>query len=220
MIELVGHSLAFAVRVDDAFTSSPVREELIVSLDTGERPVTAPGGGTRQSDGTYRFIDLPTPPATRQLTVTSPSGSGFTWTAATTVSMPLPDRRQPIVVPMWPTARAAVAGNVIAIRGAVDVGGTALSGQEVRIRPVLTPPPSPPPPIRRTRSDAGGAFLFVVASMTEVDELTGDVPLKVEVPGHAIAAIDVIRGSTITTFTTSTFEVPPGRETSVRFHLS
>jgi hypothetical protein len=218
VIEEVRHSLAFAIRVDDAFTDRPVGEELDVSIDTGETPVAAPGGGRRQADGTYRFIDLA--PGPRQVAVASPSGVGFTWTATTSVAVPIADRRAAIVIPMFPTTSASAPTNVIAIRGVLVTAG---AGQEVQINPVLNPPPTPPPPLpppRFTRCDADGEFLFVVAGGTQIDPPSGLVPLKVDVPGRGVTSVEVFEGLTATIYPTHTFFVPPGRELRVRIHLS
>jgi len=210
VIESVRHLLAFAVRVDDHFREAPVTEELAVELDTLE-PATrnAQRTGFRHEDGTYRFLDLAAGP--RQVRVTSPSGCGFTWTATTAVGVPVADPRQPVVVELWPTPRAAAPPGVIAIRGVLM---TAPTGQEVRIEPVASSPRN-----KRTRCDDRGEFLFVVAGWTELDPATGRVELSVAVPTRTVTSVDVDDGGLVTSFPGSTFSVPPGRETRARIHL-
>jgi hypothetical protein len=210
--EDVRHVLSFALRVDDAFADVPIAEELAVSLDTGEVPLNAPDhDGPRQADGTYRFIDLA--PGPRQLTILSPSGDGFTWTATTPVAIPIADPRQAVVVSMWPTPQARTPLGVIAIRGVLV---TAAAGTEVHIDPVATPPP----PGKKTRCDAAGEFVFVVAGWTEIDKPTGMVELTATVPAHTVTSVDVLDGTTVTTYASPTFFVPPGRDTRVRIHLT
>lgn len=209
--EEVRHLLSFALRVDDAFVDVPIAEELRVSLDTGEAPLQAPDHhGPRQADGTYRFLDLA--PGPRQLTIASPSGDGFTWTSTTPITIPIADPRQAVVVPMWPTPQARAPLGVIAIRGAL---ATAPAGTEVQIDPVATPPPG-----KKTRSDADGEFLFVVAGWTEIDPTTGMVELAATVPAHTVTSVDVLDGSTVTTYPSPNFFVPPGRDTRVRIHVT
>jgi hypothetical protein len=210
-VEHVRHRLSFALRVDDAFVDAPIAEELHVSLDTGELPLPAPDhDGPRQADGTYRFLDLT--PGPRQLTITSPSGDRVTWTATTPITIPVADPRQAVVVSMWPTPQARAPLGVIAIRGAL-VAATA--GTEVHIDPVATPPPG-----KKTRCDATGEFLFVVAGWTEIDPTNGMVELTAAVPAHTVTSIDVLDGSSVTTYASANFFVPPGRDTRVRIHLT
>jgi hypothetical protein len=209
IIEGVRHRLGFAVRVDDHFAGTPVREPLAVALDTGEQPVrSADRAGVRHADGTYRFINLT--PGPRQLVITSPTMTAFTWTASTPIAVPVADPRLPVVVEMWPTPLASAPPGVIAIRGALV---TAPAGQEVRIEPVDTPPLG-----RRTRCDADGEFLFIVAGWTTVT-VDGRIRLTVAVPGRVVTAVDLIEGSTTTNVPGAQFEVPPGRELRARIHL-
>ena len=210
-VEDVRHRLSFALRVDDAFVDAPIAEELRVSLDTGEAPLKAPDhDGPRQADGTYRFLDLA--PGPRQLTIASPSGDGFTWTATTPIAIPIADPRQAVVVSMWPTPQARTPLGVIAIRGALV---TAPAGTEVHIDPVATPSPG-----KKTRTDAAGEFLFVVAGWTEIDPTSGLVELVASVPAHLVTSVDVLDGPTVTTYATPNFFVPPGRDTRVRIHVT
>jgi hypothetical protein len=214
--EDVSHDLAFAVRVDDAFTDVPVAEELAVVLDTGAQPVAAPDHvGGRQADGTYRFLDLG--PGTYLVSVTSPSKRGFTWDPTSSVTVPVANRADAVVVPMWPTPQASAPTGTIALRAVLDGAAPA---QEIRIRAVLTPPPALPPPVRRARSDADGELLFVVAGATQIDDTTGLVPLHVDAPGHAVTAVDVVDGVASTTYAGADFFVPPRGQTRVRIHLS
>jgi hypothetical protein len=210
-VEDVRHLLSFALRVDDAFVDAPIAEELAVWLDTGEAPIKAPDhDGARQVDGTYRFIALA--PGARLLTITSPSGDGFTWTATTPITIPIADPRQAVVVSMWPTPQARTPLGVIAIRGALV---TAPAGTEVHIDPVATPSPG-----KKTRCDAAGEFLFVVAGWTEIDPTTGMVELAATVPARTVTSVDVLDGPTVTTYSSANFFVPPGRDTRVRIHLT
>lgn len=208
MIEIINHSIAFAVRVDDAFSDLPVADHLDVTANDHEKPVMAADrSGTRHSDGTYRFIDLEA--GTYQVRVRAPRG--FTWTPATPVTVPVPDRTQPVVITLWPTPDADPPLGAIAIRGRLV---TAAAGQEVNIEPVATPALG-----RRTRCDADGEFLYVIAGWTELDPATGLVELDAVVTGRTVTSVDVLDGATTTTYSGSTFAVPPGRDTRARFNL-
>lgn len=210
MIESVRHRLSFAVRVDDHFTASPVTEELLVEVDSGEEAVRNPQrSGFRHSDGTYRFLSVR--PGPRLVRVVSTSGAGFTWTPTTPVAVPLPDPGVPVVVEMWPSAQADAPLGVVAVRGVLV---TAAAGQEVRIEPVDTPALG-----KRTRCDARGEFLFPVPGWTEAVPSTGRVRLDVSVPARTVASVDVVEGTTTTHFVGSQFDVPPGAETRARINL-
>lgn len=207
MIELVQHSLSFAVRVEDAFTGNLILEELDISVSPLAKPVpNRERTGMRHSDGTYRFIDLE-PDAYE---VTLRSAKGFTWTATTVVTVPLADRRTAVRIQLFPTPAADAPLGVIAIRGALVTA----ANHEVRIEPTATPALG-----TRTRSDASGEFLYVIAGWTALDPTTQLVALAATVPGRTVTSVDVSDGFTTTTYSGSTFSVPPGRDTRARFHL-
>lgn len=216
MSELVEHSLSFAVRVDDHFSGLPATEQLAVTLDTPDVPVpTEARTGTRFPDGTYRFIGVPA--GARTITVTSPSGTAFTWAPTTLVTLPLPDRRVPVVIELWPAPNAAIQAGTLVIRGKLV---TATAGQVVQIEAQAYPIAPPfPPRNRRTRCDAAGEFTFVVVGTMGV---TPDnfVSLVVTVPGRTVTSIDIVDGSTVTNTPGSTVLVRPGRETRALIHLA
>ncbi len=207
MIELVQHSLSFAVRVEDAFTDTPVLEELDISVSPLANPVAnRDHSGARQSDGTYRFIDLE--PDAYGVTIRSPNG--FTWDPATFVAVPVPDRRIPIRIKLFPSPSASPPLGTTAIRGKLVTA----ADQEVQIEPTATPALN-----THTRSDATGEFLYVIAGWTKLDPLTQLLELAATVPGHTVTSVDVFDGVSTTNYSGSTFSVPPGRDTRARFHL-
>jgi hypothetical protein len=215
MSELVEHSLSFALRVDDHFTNNPVASELAVTLDTPDVPIgNQTRTGTRFPDGTYRFIGVPA--GSRIVTVTASDGTAFTWTPSTPVILPLPDRRIPVVIELWPTPSASIAVGALVVRGKLV---TAAAGQIVQIEAQAYPTsPAFPPRNKRTRSDANGEFAFVVAGSMGVRP-DNKVALACTVPGHTITSIDVVDGATTTTTAGSNLLVTPGRETRAIFHL-
>lgn len=210
-IEVVGHRLSLVVRVDDHFSRTPWPEDLVVELDSKEPSVEAPGGGrTRHADGTYRFVDLRS--GAKQLTVSSPAGDAFTWTASTAVVVPLADPADPVVVEVWPAANARIAAGSLVIRGRLV--GTAAAGLEVRMEVAGLSPRN-----RRTRSDANGEFAFVhVGPMQLTSSYT--VELTTDVPTRTIASVQILDGDTNPIVVGSTFAVPPGRETRALFNLT
>lgn len=209
-VEVVRHRLAFAVRVDDHFTATPVARELGVTLDTGELPVPALGGTTRHGDGTYRFLDMTGGP--RQLRIHDPLGHRFTWDPTTPVNVPVADRRTPLVVETWPSPAATLGPGLIGIRGRLV---TAAAGQRVEIAPDLTTAP-----VRYTRCDANGEFLFVLAGWVGIDPVTGLVPVTITVPARTVVSVDLIEGGVVTNIPGASFAVRPGGETRARFNLT
>lgn len=216
MSELVQHALSFAVQVNDHFSGNPVADELNVTLDTPDMPIaTQARTGTRFPDGTYRFIDVPV--GARVITVSSADGTAFTWTPTTPVTLPLPDRRVPLVIELWPTPTATIAAGNLVIRGKLV---TAAAGQVVQIEAQAYPTtPLFPPRNKRTRCDASGEFAFVVAGTMGVRP-DNKVSLVCTAPGRTIISIDVVDGAAITSTPGSTLLVPPGRETRAIFHLA
>lgn len=200
-----------AVRVDDHFTEAPWPTEVEVALDTREGPVQVQGGGgTRHADGTYRFIGLA--PGPRQLAVTAPGGSAFTWAASTPVGLPLASPALPIVVELWPSPSARIAAGTIVIRGRLV---TAAAGQVVRMEVAGLAAPRN----RRTRCDGAGEFVFVVVGSMAVNA-DYRVELDVTVPGRTLASIQILDGDTNPTTPGATVAVPPGRETRALFNLT
>jgi hypothetical protein len=228
LLEVVHHRLSVAVRVDDHFTSTPVAEELRVELETLERGVpTRAGNGHRHDDGTYRWANLADGP--RLIHVSSPSGRWVAWEPAPLVTLPLADRRAPVVIQVWPTPNAMVPAGVTAVRGTL-IGTGIGSGQRVEIESLETPARG-----HFTRTDSRGDFLFLLPGWLEAypriepeDPDEPDVPpvpnlgveLEVRVPGRTVTGIEIVVGGTATLFTGSKVFVPPGRETRARIHLS
>jgi hypothetical protein len=231
-VESIAHHLMLAVRVDDHFSGVPWPGELAVTIDSQEPPIAAGRGRTRHADGTYRFLGRGAGP--RQVSVAGPEV--FTWTATTAVTVP---RTTPLVVEVWPSARAALPAGTLAIRGRL-VGG-AVTGQEVRIElGGPTPPPPPPPALpvrnRRARADASGEFVFVVAGPSVLIRQPQPAPpppptppappippqlrLVVTVPGRTLASIQILDGATNPTMAPDQFLVSPGRETRALFNLT
>jgi len=103
-VEIARHQLSVAVRLDDHFTGEPVKAELQVSLSTREAGVKAASGSLRHADGTYRFLDLANGP--RDVKVTVPDNTAFTWTPVTPITIPLADARVPVVIEVWPSPKA------------------------------------------------------------------------------------------------------------------
>src|SRR5450432_1956412 len=99
----VGHPLSFAVMFVDYFLGHAVEEELAISVNGPVAPIRAQGGGRRQADGTYRFVDLEPGPYT--VTFDVPSGYYRALTPPLMVTVPLIDTelQRCVVQPLWPT---------------------------------------------------------------------------------------------------------------------
>ncbi|MEO8553799.1 MAG: hypothetical protein ABI678_27690, partial [Kofleriaceae bacterium] len=69
--DVIRHRLAFALRVEDHFSASPIDETLDIAIDSDESGVRSRAGSLRHDDGTYRWSDLGD--GIRELTITSPS---------------------------------------------------------------------------------------------------------------------------------------------------
>lgn len=223
-IETVRHGLALAVRVDDHFTMAPARSEYSVTIDSHEPPAPrSDNGGVRHADGTYRWL-TPVKAGARQVTVTG--DAVFTWTATTSVVLPLPDPKTPVVIEVWPAPNAVAAVGSLALRGQVvprPAAAPVALGQEIRIEAVGISTLRN----RKSRCDANGEFLFVVHGPTELTnapaaDKRAKVRLSVTAPAplRAIDSVDVFEGGTVTTFPGSQFAVLPGRETRIRIKLS
>lgn len=208
--ETLHHALSLAVRVDDHFSGRPWPRALTVALDSQEPPLrTADGASPRHADGTYRFVAVK--PGVRTVTVT-PADDSFTWTPTATVDLATHDRRQPLVIEVWPGPHASFTPGTLVLRGRL-VGAVA-PGLEVRVEVVGAPPRN-----RRTRADATGEFVFPVFGMVE---LTADqrVELAVTVPTRTVASIQILDGDTDPVTAGSHVTVQPGRATRARLTLT
>jgi hypothetical protein len=156
------HRLAAAVRFVDAFTTSPLRVPLLVSVPARRWPALYSAG-----DATYRFLvsNGAVLAGAFDVDVTAPGGEYVNWEP---FQMQLPPPALPHPPPLragdflltrnlWPTpllrlppAETAVAGLVVS-NSAAPVAG-------LRVR--LYKPPGPPPANQYTRTDASGGFLF------------------------------------------------------------
>jgi hypothetical protein len=211
-VEIARHQLSVAVRLDDHFTGEPVKAELQVSLSTREAGVKAASGSLRHADGTYRFLDLANGP--RDVKVTVPDNTAFTWTPVTPITIPLADARVPVVIEVWPSPKARAPSGVLAVRGHLEAASVA-SNQEVQMEVVSGFPPRN----KRTRIDSDREFLFLV--MGPMEQTTDHkIQIDVTVPGRTIASIDITDGSGTTTFPGSTFDAPPGGEIRAVIKLS
>jgi hypothetical protein len=156
------HRLAVALRFVDAFTDTPVRVPLAVSIPAQAWPARYGG-----SDATYRFLvtnaDLPA--GTFAVTVTAPGGEYVNWEP---VSVQLPPPGLPhapplrasdflVTRPLWPTPRLRLPPAETAVLGRVV---SASAAPVAGLRVALFTPPGPPPAAPYTRTDARGEFLF------------------------------------------------------------
>jgi hypothetical protein len=211
-VESVRHELSLAVRIDDHFTGEPWPAPALVELDTGEPAVaTADGRSRRHADGTYRFVKVT--PGVRTVTVT-PGGGAFTWSASTTVDLATFDRSQALAIEVWPAPGGRAPSGTLAVRGRL-AGPAPLGGLEVRIEVVGAPARN-----RRSRSDASGEFLFIVAGAVETSGTDQAIELDVTVPGRTVASIQIIDGATDPVTAGHIVRVRPGRELRARINLS
>jgi hypothetical protein len=207
------HSLSFAVRFDDHFFGEPVPEELPVRLSPSQRrPVKGPSGKARQSDGTYRFVDVE--PGSHRVLWLPPFEDAFrTWTSwgpPLEVSVPLADPAAVVVADLWPTPEAGVRAGTTAIRGKVVGPGAAGLGVS------LTRTGSPPTD-RTSRTDRFGEFLFPLPMRLEPNA-ANLLPLTVRVAGRTVSRC--VAEPIGTEFPGADFTVRAGVVTRVKFFLA
>lgn len=207
--DVIGHRLAFALRVEDHFSATPVDETLDIAIDSKTPPVSSRAGSVRHDDGTYRWCDLGD--GQRALTITSPSGRWISWNPAPlTISVPLVDPRAAVKYEMWPTPLASVRPGVSAIRG--KLLGAAVARLRVMIRGAGQPPTG-----RYTFSDEAGEFLYLLPGGHWPITTTGMLDLQISVLGRTVTG-GVIAGDG--SFATDQFELSPSRDMRVRFHVT
>jgi hypothetical protein len=156
------HRLAAALRFVDAFTGTPVRVRLAVSI-----PARRWRALRVAADATYRFVvtDADVPAGVFDVAVTAPGGKYVNWEPFT-MKLPLPAvPHLPPVRPsdflitrtLWPTPQLRLPPRETAVLGLIRNG----AAQPVAgLRVALFKPPGPAPAAPYTVTDAGGAFLF------------------------------------------------------------
>jgi hypothetical protein len=210
------HTLSLAVRFNDYFLREPVADELPVRLSpTFQRPVRNGAGKTRQSDGTYRFVDI-APGSHRLLWSPSFEDSFATWTSwepPLDLTLPLTDPSEVVDVDLWPTPSASVRAGTTAIRGKL-VGANAVA-QEVSLRRTGSAQPG-----RVTRTDRYGEFLFLLPATIDS---TPQAQAQVQLPLTVTVTNRTVSGGTIepagTAFAGSNFVVRLAVATRVKFSL-
>ena len=177
--DLWRHSLSFVLRFNNHFTGEAVGHELAVRLDGSfARPVENSGGtGIRQTDGTYRFVDIPGGAAQRvrwRPPLTRTYRNWVSWEPDLEVTLPTAEPAAVIERDLWPTPGAPVAPGFTAIRG--KLLGLNIDHLEVRLAPPATSTP------HFTLSDDVGEFLFLLPDPTAPDN-QGLVDLELKVAG-------------------------------------
>ena len=212
------HNLAFSIRFDNHFTGRSISEALPVRLDDSFiQPVLSPMGSHRQSDGSYRFINLNTGVyQVRWLPALQSSYlSWVSWQEDPQITLPVAD---PMVLnrqDLWPTANAFVAPGLTAVRGRLT--GTGVDDLIVRIGI----PGSINASTRFTRSDVNGDFLYLLPDAL-APNATGSLLLEIEVDDGAatVNGGEFVPPSSGSVFAADQFLVMPGKCSRVIFQIS
>lgn len=219
--DIVRHMLSFAVRFDNHFNGEPVPEELPVRLaGSFIRPAARPGGGGyRQADGTYRFVNLPS--GRHRLLWRAPFSFGqagwMRWyDPVPEVTLPLVDPTQSLRFQLWPAAGATAPTGAAGVRGKLK--GVDVAGLEVRL--VLQGQPF----AHFTCCDDAGEFLFLLGGRLPVNA-AGRVPLAMAVrrsdgAPRILAGGSFLPGSAGSAFGADQFEILPGQVARILFNLS
>ncbi len=212
------HDLSFVVRFNNHFTGTAVSDELPVRLNnTFIRPVQkTDGAGLRQTDGTYRFIDLN--PGLHQVLWLPPFMNSYRgWISfedELNVVLPIENPGAVIERVLWPSPDAVVSPSTTAIRG--KLRGDNVTGLEVRIMPdveLSTP--------FFTLSDRLGEFLFQISNpVTAEDNGLLSLRIEVEAGGRVVTGGGFIPPATGATFPAAVFKVKPGICSRVIFQVT
>jgi hypothetical protein len=206
-----GHQLSFALLPLDHFTRQAIGEELRVVVDTKINPVRSSDGLYRNSDGTYRFIDL----AAGNHSVSYQSLSGFyvSFDSPLSVLTPISSPTTAITRDLWPTPAAPIATAMTAIRGSLS--GT--NSKNVIVQIAATGQPFD----RYTQTDLNGNFLFLIPSrLNPVSANDSHIAVSIVLNGGAFVPsnINVYSNGTTTTFAgTSNFQIVQGAQSRVTF---
>lgn len=212
------HNLSFVVRYNNHFTGMAVSDELPVRLDSSfVRPVQRnDGAGTRQFDGTYRFMDLP--PGRHRVRWLPPlSGAYRGWVSfAPDLEVTVPSARPEAVIErdLWPSPQAILSPATTAIRGKLQ--GNNVSGLQVRIRPAASGATA-----FFTHSDRLGEFLYPFFNPL-APESSGLLRLQIEVDGggRTVNGGEFIPPVTGSAFPASEFMVKPGICSRIIFQVT
>lgn len=216
--DLWTHNLSFIVRYNNHFTGKAVSDELPVRLDsTFIRPVQRnDGAGTRQYDGTYRFIDLPSGHhRVRWLPALTDAYRGWvSFDQDLEVVIPSSSPQAVIERDLWPSPQANLSPTTTAIRGKLT--GNNISGLQVRIRPAAIASTS-----FFTRSDRLGEFLYPFFSPV-APETSGLLRLQIEVDGggRTVNGGEFIPPGTGSAFPAAEFRVKPGICSRIVFQVT
>jgi hypothetical protein len=211
------HDLSVALRFDDHFFGQPVPETLSVTLSAPSGrwlwPLSSPTPGLlRQPDGTYRFADIAD--GNYPVTYTSPSGDWVSWDPAFTLALPLPNPATLIVRQLWPAPQAAVPAGATAIRG--KLVGANVVGLQVEIGPQGGPFDG-----HYNRTDSFGEFLYPILIPAPAQS-SGELRLttRVAAGARAVASVDIIDGTTVTSTLGPDFVLVPGKASRVKFNIT
>ena len=212
------HRLAFSIRFDNHFTSKSISEALPVRLDElFIKPVLSPVGSHRQSDGSYRFINLDTGVyQVRWLPALQSSYLGWvSWQEDPQITLPVADPMVLIRQDLWPTANASVAPGLTAVRGRLT--GNSVDDLIVRIGI----PGSINANTRFTRSDVNGDFLYLLPDAL-APNATGSLLLEIEVDDGAatVNGGEFVPATSGPVFVADQFLVMPGKYSRVIFQIS
>lgn len=212
------HNLSFVVRFNNHFTGMAIRDELPVRLDsTFIRPVSRnDGAGIRQSDGTYRFIDLPA--GTHRVRWLPALTDGYRgWVSfdnGLEVTTPTANPNSVIEKDLWPSPKSKLSPASTSIRGKLK--GNNISDLEVRIMPVTIGATS-----YFTRSDQLGEFLYPL-SMPVKPESNGLLKLQIEIDGggRTVNSGEFIPPGSGSAFSAAEFKVRSGMCSRIVFQVT
>jgi hypothetical protein len=212
------HRLAFSIRFDNHFTGRSISEALPVRLDDSFiQPVLSPMGSHRQSDGSYRFINLETGVyQVRWLPALQSSYlSWVSWQKDPQITLPVVDPMVLIRQDLWPTASASVAPGLTAVRGRLTGAGV----DDLIVR--IGIPGSINVSTRFTRSDVNGDFLYLLPDAL-APNATGSLLLEIEVNNGAatVNGGEFVPASSGPVFAADQFLVMPGKCSRVIFQIS
>ncbi len=185
--------------------------------DSFIQPVLSPMGSHRQSDGSYRFINLNTGVyQVRWLpTLQNSYLDWMSWQENPQITLPVADPMVLIRQDLWPTANASVAPGLTAVRGRL----TGASVDDLIVR--IGIPGSINASTRFTRSDVNGDFLYLLPDALTPNAI-GKLLLEIEVDDGVANVnggefVPAISGSV---FVADQFLVTPGKCSRVIFQIS
>lgn len=207
--------LGFVVRVVNHWTETPVLDTLQVSVLSGlGQPVAAPGGGARQPDGTYRFLELP--PGDYPLEIEDAQAHWAFFAGLPVLTLPLADPAESslvVEVRAWPKPARPTPPAVTFVRGRLqDAAGEPIPGGKVALAGAGGPWS------KATWADSDGEFVCQLSTFL-APNASGQLELETLVADGArsVVASTVERGPPDPG---PRFLISPGRATRVRLEIT